>query len=1242
MLETKSFSISNHRLFLVKNQQRLAELLTFIDFAEGLTIGFIEVNRNEEANWIVESLMNNSQCQNIQFIVLNIDDSQVRFLLDEILNYLSKNPPLEDKKQVLIIKGLENSIGFKDYPPILQNLNFVRDAFTYDVPYPILFCLQNDTITRFARFAPDFWAWKSGIFKFESLPEEKNIDRQFVNFARVLERDGVSETQARIDLLTRLFAEYSAEKNISMMITTLQQLGVAYYRRGELQKAEESLLEAWNLSNQITSLEPTKVATLETLGYVYKKSKKYEEAETIYQQVLNVYSEQKFSQKWAKIQNSLGNVYLDKNQGSKADNLERALSCFNSALEVYTRDSFPSEWAMTQNNLGVAYSNRIRGERADNLELAIVAYNQSLEVYTRDSFPSEWAMTQNNLGNAYSDRIRGERVENLELAIVAYNQSLEVYTRDSFPSEWAMTQNNLGNAYSNRIRGERVENLELAIVAYNLSLEVYTRDSFPYEWAGTQNNLGTAYNKRIRGERAENLELAIVAYNLSLEVYTRDSFRSEWAMTQNNLGNAYSNRIRGERVENLELAIVAYNLSLEVYTRDSFPYEWATTQNNLGTAYSDRIRGERADNLEMAIASYNLSLEVRTPTAFPIDCLQTGRNLGDTANLIEDWETAIKGYNLAIEASEITLLEALNPQRQQEILSDAMDVYHGIVKSYLNLNQPDCALEYVERSKTRYLVQLLTDRDIYPKGNIPPTIITELDRLRRAIIGEEQRLAIQEQTRNRGVTLTLDEQKQPILNDYTHLNHLKQELNQFIDREITPIDPTFILTQKVESIPLSEIQSLIDQDTAILEWYISGDSIMAFIVTNEGLIPPNPASKGLIPPNPPSKGLIPPNPPSKGGNSEVKGVKVWQSSAEDRGKLIDFIKDYRDAYENNKTEWIKNLNSCLNQLSEILHIDELLELIPKSCDRLILIPHWFLHIIPLHCLPLKNGQFLYQRFTKGVGYVPSCQLLKLVKLSQRENFTRLFAIKNPTRKDLKPLLGANLEIERISQGFATEKTIIIGELEASEQTLENRRQELQASHCIHFSCHGKFDNESPRDSALMLADPDGNLGELANLTLAEVFEKFDLRECRLVTFSACESGMIESKADSISDEYVGLPSGFLFAGSSSVVSTLWTVDALATTLFMTKFYHDLKRISIQDQGSIAIVLNHTQTWLRTLNSKKLARIKDSQKFQQLLDRVFESKRDRRKFQDLLEAAVKREPYPFANPYYWTAFIATGI
>ncbi|WP_044035276.1 tetratricopeptide repeat protein, partial [Microcystis aeruginosa] len=406
--------------------------------------------------------------------------------------------------------------------------------------------------------------------------------------------------------------------------------------------------------------------------------------------------------------------------------------------------------------------------------------------------------------------------------------------------DWATTQHNLALAYGKRIKGNKADNLELAITACNEALKVRSIDKIPLGWANTKNTLAGAYADRIKGDKAENLELAIKFYNEVLQVRTYDKSPRVWAGTQCDLASAYADRIRGDKKENFDKSINFIQEALRVYNRDAFPYEWALTQNHLGTVYGDRIRGERADNLEKAIASYNLSLEVYTPTAFPINCLRTGRNLGNTANLIEDWETAIKGYNLAIEAVENTRLEASNPQRQQEILSDAMDVYHGIVQSYLNLNQKDRALEYVERSKTRYLVQLLTERDIYPKGNIPQTIITELDRLRRAIIGEEQRLAIQEQTRNRGEILPLDQQRQPILNDYTHLNQLKQELNQLIADEITPIDRAFSLTQKVESIPLSDIQSLIDQDTAILEWYISGDSIMAFIVTNEGLIPPNP------------------------------------------------------------------------------------------------------------------------------------------------------------------------------------------------------------------------------------------------------------------------------------------------------------------------------------------------------------------------------------------------------------------
>ncbi len=44
------------RLFLEQNQAEFAELLTFIDFAQGLTIGFVEVNQEQNKALLVSAL----------------------------------------------------------------------------------------------------------------------------------------------------------------------------------------------------------------------------------------------------------------------------------------------------------------------------------------------------------------------------------------------------------------------------------------------------------------------------------------------------------------------------------------------------------------------------------------------------------------------------------------------------------------------------------------------------------------------------------------------------------------------------------------------------------------------------------------------------------------------------------------------------------------------------------------------------------------------------------------------------------------------------------------------------------------------------------------------------------------------------------------------------------------------------------------------------------------------------------
>ena len=56
--------------FIALNQQEFAELLTFVDFAEKFTIGFVEVNFPPDAELLIEALNRNSECRDIQFVTL--------------------------------------------------------------------------------------------------------------------------------------------------------------------------------------------------------------------------------------------------------------------------------------------------------------------------------------------------------------------------------------------------------------------------------------------------------------------------------------------------------------------------------------------------------------------------------------------------------------------------------------------------------------------------------------------------------------------------------------------------------------------------------------------------------------------------------------------------------------------------------------------------------------------------------------------------------------------------------------------------------------------------------------------------------------------------------------------------------------------------------------------------------------------------------------------------------------------
>jgi hypothetical protein len=147
-------------------------LLAFVGVAEGLTIGFIESDV-EDASTIIQALRQHSDCQSVQFDVMNFPDPKLRFLLCELTDALSKLPLEAGKTRVLILQGLEHSIGMTgEYPRMLGIINYVRDDYVIDVPHSLLICLPSYAVKRFGLYAPDFWDWRSGMFLFNSVPED--------------------------------------------------------------------------------------------------------------------------------------------------------------------------------------------------------------------------------------------------------------------------------------------------------------------------------------------------------------------------------------------------------------------------------------------------------------------------------------------------------------------------------------------------------------------------------------------------------------------------------------------------------------------------------------------------------------------------------------------------------------------------------------------------------------------------------------------------------------------------------------------------------------------------------------------------------------------------------------------------------------------------------------------------------------------------------------------------------------
>jgi CHAT domain-containing protein len=139
------------------------------------------------------------------------------------------------------------------------------------------------------------------------------------------------------------------------------------------------------------------------------------------------------------------------------------------------------------------------------------------------------------------------------------------------------------------------------------------------------------------------------------------------------------------------------------------------------------------------------------------------------------------------------------------------------------------------------------------------------------------------------------------------------------------------------------------------------------------------------------------------------------------------------------------------------------------------------------------------------------------------------------------------------------------------------KSDLAGYRIVHFATHGLLNNEHPELSGIVLSlvDEQGQPQD-GFLRLHDIY---DLKlPVDLVVLSACNTGLGK---DVRGEGLIGLTRGFMYAGASSIVASLWKVDDEATGQLMRLFYGYMLRDGLSPAAALRkaqVTMSQEKRW----------------------------------------------------------------
>ena len=873
-------------------------------------------------------------------------------------------------------------------------------------------------------------------------------------------------------------------------------LGAVYHNLGQYHKAIGFYEKALAIKREVGDKKGVGI-NLGNIGFAYSNIGQYRKALSFYKKALAIRKEIGDRNGEGNDLGNIGIVYHN------LGNYRKALSFYKKALAIRKEIGDRNGEGNDLGNIGFVYSD------LGQYGKALGFYEKALAIRKEIGDRNGEGGNLTNIGIVYGN------IGKYRKALGFYEKALAIHGRIGDRKGESCDLSNIGNVYTNL--GLYRKALDFYEKALAITREIGDRKGE----GGDLSNIGVVYSHL--GQYGK----ALGFYEKALAIYKEIGVPTR--IVEANIGDIYLETGRMDKAK-------------EIYERLGDPI----LLGRLCLVKKDYVK---------AIEYYHKSLKDDLKDRDSDFLFADYVGLGLSYEVVKDYGKAREFYLSAIELTE-EIRDSLTPGQRSSFFAaktkgfPRLAPYEGLIRVLNNLKQPDLSFHYAEHTKARLLAESIASTHEGVTMGLPPRLAAEEEDIANQIAAlYKQRQKAYSQNRQetyKNIEKLLKEKK---IKQSKIISRIRKDYPEYASIK-------YPQPLKASEIPLRKNEYLVEYevtDNAAFVWLMHGGRII---------------KSAVIPIN--------------------------------RKEMVELAKKYRAYFQVSRKSDLAQFDPKTGHKLYTLLMKDILGSVPKK-SHIVIVPDEILGVLPFEALVSEmpkryqmaegdKGPFplgiRYVGDERNISYCQSATSLAVMRSLRKGSKAKkpMMVVADPVFDVSDARLRGKTYLAKVTKyqmnlmravedegGFSfprLEETSVLAKrldkifdnrvdlLEGMNATCANlKKHDLKKYRHLVFATHGILDNQVPgiREPALVLTQTGNPEDEDGFLTMSEVM---DLRlDATCSTLTACETGL----GRNISGEGVmGMGRAFQYAGSRSVLVSLWSVAEQSTTKLTERFFYYLK------------------------------------------------------------------------------------